>query len=289
MGITENIQEGTIEVSGGKIWYQLIGGGSKTPLITLHGGPGFPHNSLRPLAALSDERPIVFYDQLGCGKSEKPDNKSLWNISRFVEELSKLINNLEFNEVNIFGHSWGSMLALEYYLTYPKGIRKIIFASPVFSATRWQQDGSHLLQALSKKHQEVIAAQDTGSPYKEEDFKSAEAEYNRRHLCRLNPWPKDLKQSVAGLGLDVYHFMWGYYEWKPTGTLKNYERVEKLKEINIPVLITCGRYDNPTPNTATDYQKQIKDAKIKVFENSSHAAFLEDQDEYINTVRDFLA
>ncbi|WP_455376076.1 proline iminopeptidase-family hydrolase [Kaarinaea lacus] len=288
MKIAKKIQEGRIDVSGGKIWYQLIGEGLKTPLITLHGGPGFPHNSLRPLAALSDERPVVFYDQLGCGKSDRPGDKSLWNISRFVEELSKLINKLGFKEVNIFGHSWGSILALEYYLAHPEGIRKIIFASPVFSATRWQQDGSLLVQALPRKHQEVIAAQDTGKPYKEEDFKSAEAEYNRRHLCRLNPWPKDLKQSVAGLGLSVYHLMWGYCEWKPSGILKSYERVEKLKEIEIPVLITCGRYDNPTPDTTAYYQKQIKDAKIKVFENSSHAAFLEDQDEYINTIRNFL-
>ena len=281
-------REGMLAVSGGNIWYKVAGNSDKTPLIVLHGGPGFPHNSLLPLAALADERPVVFYDQLGCGKSDRPTDESLWTIPRYVEELSILIKSLEFEKFHLFGHSWGSMLALEYYLKQPSGIESLIFASPVFSVSQWEENGSTYVQALSEKYQKVIKAHDTGKPYDLDAFKDAEAEYNRRHLCRLNPWPKDLKQSVAGLGLDVYRYMWGNCEWKPIGTLKSYERADTLRKINIPVLLTCGWYDNPTPETTALYTKQIPDARMKVFENSSHSAFLEDQENFVRTVRDFL-
>jgi proline iminopeptidase len=201
------IKEGMVEVSGGKIWYQLVNEGRKTPLITLHGGPGFPHNSLKALTDLSSEQPILFYDQLGCGKSERPTDESLWTIPRFVDELLTLRNELGLDKVNIFGHSWGSILALEYYLAHPDGIGKLIFASPVFSASLWEQDGKQLIKELPEEHQRQIYAYESCKSHNQEAFKNAEAEYNRRHLCRLTPWPKDFKQSVAGLGLGVYHFM----------------------------------------------------------------------------------
>lgn len=280
--------EGMLEVTGGKIWYKITGDGDNVPLIVLHGGPGFPHNSLLPLTELADERPVVFYDQLGCGRSDRPVDQSLWTIRRYVEELSILVKNLGFERFNLFGHSWGSILALEYYLQHPSGIEKLIFASPVFSSSRWTSDGASYVQALSEEHQAVIIAHDSGKKFDLLKFKEAEAEYNRRHLCRINPWPKDLKQSVAGLGLDVYHYMWGECEWKPFGVLKSYENVDKLQQIHVPVLLTCGWYDNPTPETTSFYQKQIPDAKINVFENSSHSAFLEDRDEYVTTVRNFI-
>src|SRR5262245_38772201 len=70
-------REGFIDVPGGRVWYRIVGSGTATPLVALHGGPGFPSDYLSPLAKLGDERPVVFYDQLGCGKSDRPTDKSL--------------------------------------------------------------------------------------------------------------------------------------------------------------------------------------------------------------------
>src|SRR5262249_24308738 len=79
---------GMIDVPGGKVWYQIVGSGPKTPLLLLHGGPGVPSYYLKPLAALADERPVVFYDQLGCGRSPAPADSALWTTERFVQELA---------------------------------------------------------------------------------------------------------------------------------------------------------------------------------------------------------
>lgn len=105
-------EDGFIPVSGGKVWYQKFGKkNSSTPVIILHGGPGSSCYSLQGLKNLEKDRPVIFYDQLGCGKSDRPTDKSLWHIDRFVEELAQVRSALNLDEVHILGHSWGTTLA----------------------------------------------------------------------------------------------------------------------------------------------------------------------------------
>ena len=104
-----------------------------TTLFRSHGGPGSTHNGFSPLEALTDERKVIFYDQLGCGKSDRPDDVSLWNTERFVQELAGLREALGFSSVHILGHSWGTMLATDYLLTQPKGVQSVIMSSPCIS------------------------------------------------------------------------------------------------------------------------------------------------------------
>src|SRR3989344_7726374 len=103
--------EGTVPVPGGKVWYEAVGERNTTPLIVLHGGPGYPHDYLEPLEDLADERQIIFYDQLGCGNSERPDDDALWAVSRFVQELRSVIEGLGIEQYHLLGHSWGAALA----------------------------------------------------------------------------------------------------------------------------------------------------------------------------------
>ena len=82
-------EEGYIDVPGGKVWYRAVGDDAEaTPLLCLHGGPGFTHYYLEPLEALADRRRVILYDQLGCGRSDRQGDLSLWNVDRFVEELA---------------------------------------------------------------------------------------------------------------------------------------------------------------------------------------------------------
>jgi proline iminopeptidase len=118
------LREGYINVSGGKVWFKIEGAEKKgIPLLVLHGGPGAPHDYLEPLSKLSDERPVIFYDQLGCGNSDRSSDTSLWNVPRFVEELSIVISELHISKVHILGQSWGSLLVADYYITKkPSGV-----------------------------------------------------------------------------------------------------------------------------------------------------------------------
>src|SRR5215470_13623320 len=108
MTMAKRAREGFVAVEGGRVWYRIVGSGGGIPLITLHGGPGAPHDYLEPLAALGDERPVIFYDQLGCGKSDRPTNPKLWRVERFVKELAQLRAALKIDRAHLLGQSWGS-------------------------------------------------------------------------------------------------------------------------------------------------------------------------------------
>lgn len=122
-----------IPVVGGRVWCRIAGIGDRIPLLALHGGPGIPHDYLEPLVEVADERPVVFYDQLGCGRSDRPDDPSLWQIGRFVAEVSQVREALGLARVQILGHSWGTILAADYALHQPLGLVSLVLASPALS------------------------------------------------------------------------------------------------------------------------------------------------------------
>ena len=101
--------EGFIDVEGGRVWYKIVGTGNEVPLLLLHGGPGAPSYYLNPLEKVSVDRPVIFYDQLGAGRSDRPTDESLWRMDRFIGELVSVREALGLKEVHILGHSWGSM------------------------------------------------------------------------------------------------------------------------------------------------------------------------------------
>src|SRR3989442_3359941 len=109
------VDEGFVAVPGGRVWYRSVGEGG-VPLLCLHGGPGFPHDYLEELEGLASDRRVVFYDQLGCGRSDQPDDSSLWTVERFVRELQAVRKALELERLHLFGSSWGGMLAMPYVL-----------------------------------------------------------------------------------------------------------------------------------------------------------------------------
>ena len=100
---------------GLRIWTHRLGGGGDddhVPLLILHGGPGVPHDYLENLAASASPRqPVVFYDQLGCGRSDRPDDPGRWRLARFVAEIDYARRALRLDRVVLLGQSWGGMLA----------------------------------------------------------------------------------------------------------------------------------------------------------------------------------
>src|SRR5262249_20417098 len=140
-------QEGFIEVPGGRVWYRSVGEGGGTPLLCLHGGPGFTHYYLEPLEALADPRQVIFYDQLGCGRSGPPGDLSLWPLDRFLEELAQVRDALGPGRLNLSGSSGGGMLAMQYVLDRQPGLESLILCGSPASMIRWVEDCGELLAA----------------------------------------------------------------------------------------------------------------------------------------------
>lgn len=280
--------EGYVEVDGGRVFYRRVRRGAGIPLLCLHGGPGFAHDYLRPLEGLADDREVVFYDQLGCGRSDRPADESLWRVERFVREVGLLREALGLDRIHLLGHSWGACLAATYALDRVDGIASLVLASPLISVPRWLEDAGVLRARLPKRVRDVLARHEaaggTGCP----EYVAATLAFYRGHLCRLDPWPEELERTWAGLGGNVYLSMWGPTEFHATGTLRGYDLTPRLGQLGVPTLFTCGRHDEATPEAVESFADLVPQAEVVVFEESSHTPHLEEAGPYLDAVAGFL-
>ena len=284
-----NAREGYVPVPGGKVWYRIVGSGGATPLLTLHGGPGAGHDYLDPLATLASDRPVVFFDQLGCGKSDQPDNRELWRIARFVEEVSAVRSALGLERIHLFGQSWGGWLAIEYMLSKPPGVVSLILASTSASTPQFVSEVENLRSALPAGMQESMRRCEATGDFGNPECEAAVMEFYKRHLCRLDPWPEPLMRTVENITDNpVYETMNGPAECTMIGNLKDWDRADRLGEINVPSLITVGRYDEITPSCAKALHRGIPRSEMHIFEHSAHMAHLEESEHYLQIMSDFL-
>jgi proline-specific peptidase len=280
--------EGFVDVPGGRVWYRSAGAG-RVPLLVLHGGPGAGHDYLEPIGRLASERPVVFYDQLGCGRSDRPDDPGLWRIERFVDELARVRKALGLSRIHLFGHSWGGFLAIEYLLGKPPGIAGVVLASTSASMPQYVEAVGRLKAELPGGVRDTMDRHESAGDHRHPEYEAAVMEFYRRHLCRLDPWPDCLMRSLAHLdGNPVYATMNGPNEFTVLGNLRDWERRDRLGEIAAPTLVTVGRYDEIPLSCARTLHEGIAGSEIAVFERSSHTAMLEETDAYLKTLSEFM-
>jgi len=281
-------EEGKINVDGYHIWYRCVGNNG-IPLLTLHGGPGAGHDYLEPLERLTSNRPVIFYDQLGCGKSDQPDDRSLWQIERFVAEVDTVRQTLGLEQVHLLGQSWGGWLAIEYMLSHPQGIVSLVLASTSASIPQFVAEAKRLITELPREIYQTLERYEARGDYHHPDYEAAVLEFYKRHVCRLDPWPDPLLRTAANLNNNVvYETMNGPSEFIVNGNLKDWDRTDRLGEIRVPTLITVGRYDELTPTCAETIHQGISNSQMVIFEKSSHMAHLEEEDSYLEVVADFM-
>lgn len=286
----KDIREDYLTAPDGRIWYKIANEHAPgIPLLCLHGGPGFPHDYLEILEDLGEERPVIFYDQMGCGRSERPRDEVHWTVNQFTEELELVRTALDLKKFHLLGQSWGTMLAAEYWLRYqPSGLVSLILSSPVMSAPRFGKDQRRYLSIMPEENQRIIYDAEKSGNYQNQEFEDAMMLYYTTHVCRLDPWPESLNRSMEGLDKEVYNYMWGPSEFTITGTLKEFDVTGRLEEIAVPVLYTCGEFDECTPETTGYFQTLTPGSRYVVFPDASHSHHLEKTDEYLLEIRNFL-
>jgi proline-specific peptidase len=279
--------EGYIDVPGGRVWYRSVGEDG-TPLLCLHGGPGFTHFYLEALEMLADQRQVIFYDQLGCGNADRPDDDSLWTVDRFVEELAQVRAALGLDDLHLFGSSWGGMLAMQYVLDRRPELRSLILCGSPASMTRWAADCDELLAAQPEDVRRVIRQHEHDGFTACPEYQAALLGFYREHVCRLDPWPSGLERSFAEAGYSVYNTMNGPSEFTVTGTLKTWDIMDRLGEIDIPTLLVGGRYDECRPDHLAEMHSRIPDSQLAIIEDASHLCFAEQPEAFGAVVNAFL-
>jgi len=272
----------------GETHYTVKGRGSKTPIIWLHGGPGGTHDPNGPIFSLAQGRKVYAYTQVGSGKSSKT-KKALWNIKTFVDELEILIKRWKLKEFHLMGGSWGTTLALEYYLQKKgKGVKSIVFQSPLFNSHEWKQDGHRLIRGLSKKSQRVIKVCHEIGATDSKVYRLAMMEFYLKHVLRSKKTLEKLFEKPNPNGHAIYEYMWGPSEFEPTGTLKNYDKTKSLRRIKVPTLLICGQFDEATPRTGRKFSKLIPNCQFSEIKNASHVIWYEKPKEIKKVINSFL-
>jgi proline-specific peptidase len=283
--------EGRLEVPGGSVWFRRLGEGDATPVLMLQGGPGVGSDYIEPFAeALAEDRPVVLWDQLGCGRSDVPDDTSLWTLDRFTAEVDAVREALGLGRIHLFGQSWGGWLAIEYLARGTTGVERLILASTSASTKEFTDAAALLIEDLPEPHRTVLLDGRASGAYDTPEYEAAMMEFYVRHLCRADPWPAALQATVANLdGNPVYLTMNGPTEFDVIGTLRTWDRTADLGAISVPTLVTVGRHDEIPPSCAETLRAGIPGAQVVVFEHSAHTAHLEEADAYLAAVREVLS
>lgn len=282
-------QEGLLAVTGGKIWYRVTGEGHKTPVLMLHGGPGYPSYYFNPLMEIGRERPVITFDQLGCGRSDRITDTTLMTVDSYVEQTKALLNHLGVKEFYLYGHSWGTMLGTDYYLKYKDGIKGLMLASPCLSSKIWATDADTLISTLPDSISLVLRNEIRGASPDSATLASAIGYYFSNFYTRKQPTSADLDSAHAQWGMSVYQYMWGTSEFSATGTLKNYDRTGDLNKINVPTLYITGEFDAARPSTVRYYQSLTPNSKLVIIENAGHMTMHDNPAEDIKAISGFLS
>jgi proline-specific peptidase len=240
-------QEGWVEWDGHRTWYRMAGDASSglPPLVALHGGPGSTHHYFAPLERLAGERAVVVYDQLGCGRSDRPPGIE-WSLRVFLDELAALRSQLGLERIHLLGTSWGGMLALEHALSGFGGLASLVLSSTLASAGEWEAEVKRLRDELPVEVRAVLDEQERAGTYDSAEYKAAEAVLDARHFYRRGAHPPELQRMLPERGRESYRAMWGPNEWTLTGALRGWDVRPRLPEVDLPALVLRGRYDLST-------------------------------------------
>ena len=280
--------EGTLEHRGHRVWWGRADESESTsqaPLLTVHGGPGICHDCLEPLAALGADRPVLFYDQYGCGRSDRAADPAEYDIELFVDELATVREELAPDEVHLYAHSYGGPLLLEYmFQRQPEGVLSLTLSNTFPSTQALENGWDQRLAELSTAHSAALRSGPASDP---EAFSAALQEFMARFILPGAP-PEALIRSQQHSGAEVYERMHGSSWFEPNGQWSTWDAASKLKMIGVPTFVIGGARDQCVPELAEALAAGIPGAELVVLE-TAHLPFFESPDEYLGLMRDFLA
>jgi proline iminopeptidase len=283
--------------TGHCVFYERYGSAPETVLV-LHGGPGSGLAGMRFFGALAgDARQVVLWDQLGCGRSDQPDDDSLWRVERFVEEVEAVRTGLGLGRVHLLGQSWGGMLALSYALEHPEAVRSLTLSgTPVSAALLLASITERRLELGASEHMRLLRFEAEGRTT-DPAYLDLVVRLHARITRRSTPYePATSEREFRELVLPtfeamgrVYRVMWGEHSFHPTGNLLTWDVSERLSEIRVPALVLCGAHDAVTPEMHRRLAEGIVGARFVIFGQSSHLISLEcESDVYLDVISGFL-
>ncbi|MFF4772887.1 proline iminopeptidase-family hydrolase [Microtetraspora fusca] len=286
-GFRIDMVEGEIDVPGGKVWYRRMGSGG-VPLLLVHGGPGYPSDLLfEAFEPLALEREVIWYDQLGVGRSDRIDDASLLTVDRFLDELGAVIEGLGLERPHVYGHSWGAMLGLQYAAERAPEWTSLICANGLASVPRFEEEVRDLLAKLPGDVLDRTYGRELRGETDDPDYWVAQGEYMRACVVRTS----SVSLDPDLMSLITFRTMIGQADYHVTGALKDWDIFDRLERIRVPTLVLGGEFDECVPSHLADIAGRIPDSEHVTQSGAAHMGYLEEEPlrrEYVSIIRDYM-
>jgi len=272
-----------------QVWTKRVGHG-KAMMLTLHGGPGFPHDYLECFEDFLPQQGIQFYyyDQLGVGNSDQPDDASLWTVDRYRNEVEQVRQGLGLDHFYLFGHSWGGMLGIEYALAHQDHLKALIISDMTAGIPAYEAYAQELLAELSEEDRKTLAKFAAEGKFDAPEYQAIMmGKVYAQHLIRLDPWPEPVARAFKKFNEKIYNTMQGPNEFVITGNFKNWDRWADLPKIKVPTLIIAGGKGTMNPEDIRRMGKLIPRSRV-VITNGSHLEMYDDQETYFRELVKFI-
>ena len=279
-----------------RVWTKRVGNNPRIKVLLLHGGPGMTHEYLEAFDSFLPRAGIeyYYYDQLGSAYSDQPDDPSLWELPRFVEEVEQVRKALKLDKSNFYllGHSWGGMLALEYALKYQQNLKALIISNMVPSIPAYSRYAKDVLMpAMDQKALAEIKTLEAAKKF--DDPRYQELLMNNfyvYHILRMpaDQWPDPVLRAFNKINKKVYVPMQGPSELGTSGKLVRWDRSADLGRITVPTLAVGARYDTMEPAQMEKIARGVKKGRYLYCSNGSHLAMYDDQQAYMSGVIQFI-
>lgn len=286
--------ESRVPVGHVSLYSRVIGRGQ--PVIVLHGGPDFDHAYLLPdLDRLADAFRLIYYDQRGRGRSTEHVRAEDVTLASDVDDVDQVRRHFGLTAPALLGHSWGTVLALEYALRHPMSVSYLILVNPAPAST---SDHALLRTAYVQKlgpdmdrQREILAS----AAYQAGDPETVAARY-RFHFKPALRRPADYERLMATMrAAFIKQGSEGIVKaraiedrlMRDTWQLQGYDLLPKLQALRIPTLVITGDHDFIPGEVAGHIAQAIPNAKLVTIRDCGHFTYLECASDFRQALDEF--
>ena len=278
-----------------KVWTKRFGNNPKMKLLLLSGGPGISHEYFECMESFlpAEGIEIIYYDQIGTGFSDNPNDTSMWDLPRYVEEVEQVRKALHLNNDNFYvlGHSWGGILAMQYALKYQDNLKGLIISNMMASCPKYGEYSKVLEKQINpevlKTIKDIEAKKDFSNPKYMELLMN---NFYNQHILRkpIADWPEPVDRAFSKSNNSLYVTMQGPSELGISGKLTNWDVSKELPKLTVPTLVIGAKYDTMDPEYMKWMATQVKNGTYLYCANGSHMSMYDDQETYMKGLIDFI-
>ncbi|GAK12168.1 alpha/beta fold hydrolase [Geomicrobium sp. JCM 19039] len=269
-------------INGNELYIEEHGNPNGKAIFFIHGAPGLGdcRNDIKAFSDLGVDYRLIFMDMRGSGRSE---GKPPFTHEQWTEDIESVRKELVDEPIIILGGSYGGFLALEYVLRYPESVRAVLLRDTAASK-RFDQDSVQAAKDanLTDVSEDELIRLFAGEVASNEEFK--------RVFSAIQPlYTVEYDEIAVKKKMDSIYYRYETHNAAFKYNKPNYNIVDQLPSIKVPVFITVGRHDWITPVESSDeIASHIPNHEYHIFEQSGHSPHHEENELYLARLRAFL-